>query len=79
MSTMTKVPYTKFFAAPVRTMAFLRQTGRPSNTPIARELKESFCQYRPHLRAYALTANRGKIKRDALVTPTQLSPPRISA
>jgi hypothetical protein len=37
-----------------------------------------FCQFCPHLRAYGLTANRGKIKRDALVTPTQLSPALIN-
>lgn len=38
----------------------------------------SYCQFCPHLRAYALTANRGKVERDALVTPTQLSPASIS-
>jgi hypothetical protein len=28
-----------------------------------------FCQFCPHLRAYGLTANRGKIKRDACSLP----------
>ena len=38
-----------------------------------------FCQFCPPFRAYAVIARRGKIKRDALVTPTQLSPALISA
>ena len=38
----------------------------------------SYCHFCPHLRAYGPTANRGNIKRDALVTPTQLSPALIS-
>jgi hypothetical protein len=41
--------------------------------------KAGFCHFCPYLRAYALTANRGKIKRDGLVTPTQLSPAPIGA